>query len=190
MKKLLYLALIMLAVAGCKNKETKAVPAVSNDEINELVQSAVVYVNVDAVMAQSDITKQEGLPLRDKTEKAQNAWAQKEKNLQSDLAKLQEQYQKGLVTTREAQEKQATLEKRAQNFQANAQAEAKTLEEENVVLQNRMLDLLQRAISNINEDGRYKMIVNSSALLDADSTLDISNAVLQKVNELYKADKK
>ncbi|MBQ0079964.1 MAG: OmpH family outer membrane protein [Alistipes sp.] len=189
MKKLLCLALVLLAVVSCKNKETKEVAIASNNEVNELVSSAVVYVNVDAVMAQSEIAKQEGLPLRDKTEKAQNAWAQKEKNLQNDLAKLQEQYQKGLVTTREAQEKQAALEKRAQNFQTSAQTEAKTLEEENVVLQNRMLDLLQRAIASINEGGRYKMIVNSSALLDADSTLDITNAVLEKVNELYKSDK-
>ena len=41
----------------------------------------------------------------------------------------------------------------------------------------------------INADGRYKLIVNASALIDADSTLDITPAVLAKVNELYAADK-
>jgi outer membrane protein len=52
-----------------------------------------------------------------------------------------------------------------------------------------MNDLLARAIAEINADGRYKMIVNASALLDADEKLDITSTVLAKVNELYKADK-
>jgi Skp family chaperone for outer membrane proteins len=34
------------------------------------------------------------------------------------------------------------------------------------------------------------MIINSSAVLDYDKSYDITGAVLAKVNELYKADKK
>ena len=81
------------------------------------------------------------------------------------------------------------MQKRALSYQESAQKEAKQLEEENVVFNNRMNDLLARAIAEINADGRYKMIVNASALLDADQKLDITSAVLAKVNELYKADK-
>ena len=51
-------------------------------------------------------------------------------------------------------------------------------------------DLLHRAIENLNADGRYKLIVNANALLDADSTLDITPAVLQEVNRLYALEKK
>ena len=50
--------------------------------------------------------------------------------------------------------------------------------------------LLHRAIENLNADGRYKLIVNANALLDADSTLDITPAVLQEVNRLYALEKK
>ena len=45
-------------------------------------------------------------------------------------------------------------------------------------------------MQEINADKRYKLIVNASALIDADTTLDITAAVLAKVNELYAADKK
>lgn len=55
---------------------------------------------------------------------------------------------------------------------------------------NRAQDLLHRAVQEINADKRYKLIVNASALIDADTTLDITAAVLAKVNELYAADKK
>ena len=50
--------------------------------------------------------------------------------------------------------------------------------------------MLNRAIENLNADGRYKLIVNANALLDADSTLDITPAVLQEVNRLYALEKK
>ena len=45
-------------------------------------------------------------------------------------------------------------------------------------------------MQDINADKKYKMIVNSTALIDADTTLNIPPAVLAKVNELYAADQK
>ncbi len=45
-------------------------------------------------------------------------------------------------------------------------------------------------MQQINADRKYKLIINASALIDADTTLNITPAVLQKVNELYAADKK
>jgi outer membrane protein len=105
------------------------------------------------------------------------------------MIKLQESYQKGLITTIEAQRKEQDIQKRVAAYQENAQKQLRALEEENVVFQNRMGDLMQRAIDELNADGAYKMIVNASALLDASEDLDITATVLAKVNELYAADK-
>jgi outer membrane protein len=63
------------------------------------------------------------------------------------------------------------------------------LEEENVVFTNRTQDLVMRAIREINADKKYKLVINATALLDGDEALDISAAVLAKVNELYAKDK-
>jgi outer membrane protein len=46
-----------------------------------------------------------------------------------------------------------------------------------------------RAIKEINADKKYKLVVNATALLDADESLDISADVLAKVNELYVTEK-
>ena len=81
------------------------------------------------------------------------------------------------------------MQKRAQQFQTAAQKEGKELEEENIVFQNRMNDLIMRAVAEVNKDKRFKMIVQATALLDADESLDLSNEVLAKVNELYKSEK-
>ena len=53
-----------------------------------------------------------------------------------------------------------------------------------------MADLMNRSIQQINSDKRYKLVVNASALLDADPSLDISQEVLATLNALYDEDQK
>ena len=188
MKKIFIVAIAFLAFAACKENQnnTKA----NEQEATEVAtESNLAFVNVDYVLAESAIFKSEGIALREKTEKVQQKWAKKEQNLQNEMQQLAEKYQKGLITTRSAQEKEQELQKQAASFQTAAQNEGKELEEETLVFQNRMNDLLMRAVQEVNADKKFKMIVQASALLDADESLDISEAVLAKMNELYTAEK-
>lgn len=189
MRKIFIAALAFLAFAGCKNDEKKGTDA-TEAATEEVVSGDIAFVNVEYVLAESEIVKTEGTALREKTEKTQQKFAKRERNLQSEMQKLGEQYQKGLITTRNAQEKEQELQKRATSLQNQIQKEGKELEEENMVFQNRLNDLVMRAVQAINADKKYKMVIQATALLDADKSLDISDAVLAKVNELYKADKK
>ena len=189
MRKIFIAALAFLAFVGCKEGEKKSIEAAEQSATEAVAECGLAYVNVEYVMGESDIFKSEGIALRDKTEKTQQKWAKKEQNLQNEMAQLAEKYQKGLITTRDAQNKEADLKKRAEEFQATVQKEGKNLEEENIVLQNRINDLVMRAIQSINADKRFKMIVQASALLDADESLNISEQVLAKVNEFYKEEK-
>lgn len=191
MKNILLTACIAaLSLTACNSKGTAETAEATTATTTATGSSDIAYVQVEAVLAQSDLFLTEGAALQAKTEKAQKSWAQKEQNLQYEAAQLQEKYQKGLITTNDAQAQQQSIEKRVAAYQSSAQKEAQTLDEENFVFNNRAQDLIQRAIRAINADGRYKLIVNASALLDADTTLNITPAVLAKVNELYAADKK
>ena len=145
MKKLFFAALIALAgftACGTKNVETAATEATEQREVGG---GDIAYVQVEAVLAQSDLYNAEGIALKDKTEKAQKSWAQKEQNFQYEVAQLQEKYQKGLITTNDAQSTQENIERRIASYQAAAQKEAKALDEENFVFSNRAQDLLHRA---------------------------------------------
>ena len=192
MKKI-FLSLMVAAMAftACEQKAATE-PATEGDAAatEAVVEGDLAYVRVEYVLAESEIFKTEGVALQEKSEKAQKSWAQKEKNLQYEATQLQEKYQKGLMTTADFQQKGQALEKRAANFQTNTQKEMQSLEEENFVFTNRSQDLLMRAIKEINAEGKYKMVVNATALLDAAAALDISDAVLAKVNELYAKEKK
>ena len=184
-------AALVLTACGTKTTETSAEAAATETATAQQVGTGdIAYVQVEAVLAQCDLFLTEGKALQEKTEKAQKSWAQREQNLQAVASQLQEKYQKGLITTRDAQATQESIQKRVASYQANAQKEAQSLDEENYVFTNRAQDLLHRAVQEINADKRYKLIVNASALIDADTTLDITAAVLAKVNELYAADKK
>ena len=191
MKKTLFPALAAaLVLAACGTKTAEQTGDAAEAVAQQVVSSDIAYVQVEAVLAQCDLYKTEGVALQEKTEKAQKSWAQREKGLQAEAAQLQEKYQKGLITSRDAQSQQESIQKRAESYQANAQKEAQTLDEVNYVFTNRAQDLLQRAVQEINAGKKYKLIINATALIDADTTLNITPAVLAKVNELYAADKK
>lgn len=194
MKKTLFMALAAaVALTACESKPAEQpVEVIAEEKAQEAITNDIAYIQVEAVLAQSDLYKNEGAALQEKTQKAQKSWAQKEKNLQAEAAALQEKYQKGLITTIDAQNQQQSIEKRIAAYQSSAQKEAQALDEENFVFTNRAQDLLHRAVQAINgqTEKRYRLIINSSALIDADSTLDITPLVLEKVNELYAADKK
>lgn len=189
-EKMLFTALVAAcAMTACGTKTTETAAA-AEEATREIGSSDIAYVQVEAVLAQCDLFLNEGKALQEKTQKAQKSWAQKEQNLQSEAAQLQEKYQKGLITTNDAQAQQQSIEKRVAAYQSSAQKEAQALDEENFVFTNRAQDLLHRAVQDINAGKKYKLIINSTALIDADTTLNITPAVLAKVNELYAADQK
>ena len=192
MKKMLLPALaaaLVLTACGTKSAD-QADNTAETAETRQVMPSDIAYVQVEAVLAQCDLYQTEGVALQEKTQKAQKSWAQREKSLQAEAAQLQEKYEKGLITSRDAQAQQESIQQRVVSYQNSAQKEAQTLDEENFVFSNRAQDLLQRAVKEINADGKYKLIINASALIDADTTLNITPAVLAKVNELYAADQK
>ena len=158
MKKILYVAAAaMFLIAGCKGNG--ATQPAENAPAQAVGSSDIAFVQVEAVLAQSDLFQSEGAALQEKTKKAQEGWAKKERDLQSKAAQLQEKYQKGLITTANAQSEQEKIQRQIANYQLNA-------------------------------DKKYKLILNATSLVDADSLLDITPLVLAKVNELYAADKK
>ena len=185
------MALVALAgMTACGTKNAEPTTDATSEEQQSVGSSDIAYVVVEGVLSESDIYKNEGIPLQEKTEKTQKKWLQRRQNLEAEAAQLNEKYQKGLITTNNMQIEAKKLEDRMASLQATIQKEGQTLDEENFVFTNRAQDLMRRAIQNINADRRYKIIFDGSALLDADSTLNISPAVLQEVNRLYAEENK
>ena len=100
MKKTLFPALAAaLVLAACGTKTTGQAEVAAEAAAQQVVSSDIAYVQVEAVLAQCDLYKNEGVALQEKTEKAQKSWAQREQNLQAEAAQLQQKYEKGLITS-------------------------------------------------------------------------------------------
>ena len=175
----------------------------------------IVYVDLDYIMSSSKLYAAEGKALETKMQEfqvrateAQDGWAKKEQSLaqeynklQGEALKLQQDYEKGLVTTLKAQERQGELQKKGESIQTRMaalqttvqtegqklQTEEQALAEEQVVLMNRFQALARKAIEELNADKRYKMIINAVSVVDAEPSLNISDLVLKRVDELYEA---
>ena len=196
-KTLLAVAALLLTLTACNKKNDdnngaqseQEVAAVRSDSLGN-VASQLAYVKVDSISMVCDFFKTDGVALQSKTEKKQREWATKQQNIQNEFAQLQDKYERGLITSRDAQTQQESIQKRAATLESSLQKEAATLEEENMVFMNRLADYLRRSVQTVNADKRYALVFNASALIDADSALDISEDVLAKMNELYAQDKK
>ena len=205
----------MLVACGGNEKQEPAVEAEVQEagSVECVASGDVVFIDLDYMMATSALYAKEGKSLEDKMAAfqtkmttSQESWAKKEQGLaaeysklEKDATKLQEDYQKGLITTLNAQQKQqelqdkgAKIQSRVNNLQATMQSEAQTLQteeqalaEEQMVIMNRFKELANKAIEELNADGRYKMIINAVSVVDADPTLNISDLVLERVNKLY-----
>ncbi len=208
-------ALMVSCGGNNTENKSEAQPAeATNVESVECVASGdVVFVDLDYVMATSAFYAKEGVAFETKMQNfqqksvtTQENWAKKEQNLaneynklQAEAAKLEQDYAKGLITTLNAQQKQEEIQKKGasiqtkmNNFQTTVQtegqelqAEEQALAEEQVVIMNRFKELANKAIEELNADGRYKMIINAVSVVDADPTLNISDLVLERVNKLY-----
>ena len=152
MKKVLFAAVALVFAVSCNNAQKTTATDANAEVKTEVGSSDLAFVRTDAVFAESEIFKTEGVALQAKNEKTQKNLAEKEQKLQNEMVQLQEKYQKGLITTIEAQRKEQDIQKRVASYQESAQKQLRALEEENVVFQNRMADLMQRAINEINAE--------------------------------------
>lgn len=190
MKKILFTMMVAVAaLVACAPKAGTAQQEASAQDSIVVAPCDLAYVQVEMVLAQSDLFQSEGKALEERTRTTQERWARRQQNIQNKLNELQDKYNRGLITSRDAQAQQEDLQRQAVSLEQTMQSEGRSLEEENFVFTNRAQDLLRRAVSEVNSDGRYRMIVNASALIDADTTLDISTHVLEVVNRLYAAEK-
>ena len=186
-------AVVVFGVLTLTGKKTANVEAAEGETVvAEAGKGAIVYIDLDRILMDYDMAND----LRSVVEtKAQNIQAEVNR-VQGEAAKLQEKYQKGLITTADFQQQGQALETRMQkaqtnyeNLQANYQKDAAAMQEELNVLNHRIANYISQAVEELNADGRYKMIIDATMLVHASPELDMTPAVLAKVNELYAAEK-
>lgn len=183
-------------LAACNQSAPASGTASAGTEISAPQASGTVkiaYVNIDTVLTRYDLAVELRTSLEAKYKKAENELNSKMNRLQKDVLDYQEKIQKGLVTRSQAAEMEERLNMQQQTLIENRDKLMGELSEEEAVMNNRIYYGVTEFLTSYNADGKYSMILSTTAagpVLNADPSLDITAEVVNGLNRRYAEEKK
>ena len=148
----------------------------------------IVYIQLDSLVINYDMYNDLMSAFQSKAQSAQEDLEKKGRKLESDGKAFENQINKGLLTRSSAEQQQANLLQRQEELQNEAAQKQAELQEEEYVLNNRVMDAIQTYIKEYNRTHNYSMILTSSAssvVIDADPSLDITKEIIEGLNAEY-----
>lgn len=150
---------------------------------------SIVYVQIDTLFNKYDMSNDLKTELEAKASGIQKDLEKKGRSFENDVKSFQDQIQKGLLTRSQAENMQNELQTRQntlQNFQLEKQQE---MAEEESVMVNKVMEAIRAFIGKYNQEHGYAIILTTSAasqtILQGDDALDITNEVLEGLNNEY-----
>lgn len=191
-KTLLILVVIAIAMSACtKNEEQKAQKKKKAEikiETSEMIPVAVV--NIDTVLAKYQKAVDGNENLMKKQEDARLVLNQKATALNNDMIDFQNKMDNNAFLNRQrAESEYAKLTKRQQALQELEQTKTQELLEEQQKVSEEVRKDINDAINELNEDGRYHLVLTTSSLNDnvlyAAPQYDITDQVVEMLNGKY-----
>ena len=171
-----------------KNKKSK-----DPVEKPESTSSGIAYVNVDSIIFKFDMFYDRRDELMDKQQKAEAELNSKAGQYEKSARDYQEKVNKGLVTRATAAEmEQALLQQQQElvNLRDNLQA---NLIEEEQVMNRQILEYITSFLEENKSEYNYQYILGKSfggQVLYGDTSLDITQKVLDAINKKYQEENK
>ncbi len=181
-------------VAACGKK--------SNDEnntndnaISQGQQFSFAVVNVDTLMSQYEFAKISNEKLIKKQEDSRLKINLQVRQLQNEMIDFQKKIENNAFLTRErAESEQRRLQKKQSDLEALDRELTQSLMQEQQTLSQQFRDSINAVIAVLNKDGKYELIISTSAINDnvlyAKPQYDITQQVLDALNARYAKKKK
>lgn len=189
MKKTTLLLSLAFLLQGCNGGGNATQSQQADKEyIRREVSSQIAYIQIDSLLSRYDMFIELSEVLEAKAAKAESEITSKGRSLERSLADAQEKVEKGLVTRAQAAELQEKLQRQERSFYQFRDRVQEELMEENQVMMNNIYNNLTTFLNEFNEDYRYGMILTSTGgapVLHADPELDITDIVVEALNEAY-----
>ncbi|MBR6971328.1 MAG: OmpH family outer membrane protein [Bacteroidales bacterium] len=185
-KTILCIALAAAFAVSCNQKTNNT--TVSEGQTSAPQAGSIVYIQLDSIVAKFDMFNDLKSELEEKVQKIQNDLQAKGRAFERDIKDFQNKIQKGLMTQSEAEEKNRVLGNRQADLQnLSAQKEAE-IQEENTVMMNKVMDAIETFVKKYNEEKKYALIL--TGVFQGDPNLDITNDIIEGLNEEYIKNKK
>ena len=199
MKKLLLFGVFAVMMASCnqpaKQADTTTVKSItSNVKVEEGSRLPIAVINVDTLLQSYDLNLEESDRLMRKGEDMRLDLNQRANSLQNEMIDFQKKLENQAFLSRErAEAEQRRLVKKEQDLNTLAQEKEQELMLEQQQLSIRLLDSVNSAIRTLNADGKYHLVITTSALnnnvLFAAPEYDITAEAIELLNERYNSKK-
>jgi outer membrane protein len=151
----------------------------------------IAFIQIDSLVNKYDMFHDLKSELESKAQAIQDDFNKKQMALQRDFSDFNEKYQKGLITRSQVELQQTQLAKRQDELKQFANDKQMEMAEEEQVLIRKVMYALDQYLEKYNADKKFSLILNTSAgtntILKGDSTLNITNEIVNALNEEYVA---
>ena len=159
----------------------------------QIRSSKIVYVNLDVLNDKYDYIKDVNKSAKADQQNLENEYQTKAKKLQEDYATFQQKAQQGLLSENQASAEQESLLKRKDDLD-QIELKSQSLMEKIQARTDEMNKEMKDYIKEYNKNSNYTYVFAYSAgplspLLFANDSMDITNDILDGLNEQYKAKK-
>ncbi|HOG36224.1 MAG TPA: OmpH family outer membrane protein [Paludibacteraceae bacterium] len=194
MKKITFLLLTAVIFAAC-GKKSNDESNTNDNAISQSQQFSFAVVNVDTLMSQYEFAKISNEKLIKKQEDSRLKINLQVRQLQNEMIDFQKKIENNAFLTRErAESEQRRLQKKQSDLEALDRELTQSLMQEQQTLSQQFRDSINAVIAVLNKDGKYELIISTSAINDnvlyAKPQYDITQQVLDALNARYAKKKK
>lgn len=189
------IVVLVLAVAGLyilhfTSGQKQSTGAVLTDSLST---QGVAYVNIDSLIFKFNMFQDRSDDLQEKQRSAEAELNSKGTQYERGIKDYQDKVTKGLVTRATAAEMENSLTQQQQELISLRDKLQSDLMEEEAVMNRQILDYITRYLDENKNQYNFQLVFGKSfgsVVLYADPGLDITDMVLQGLNEKYQAEKK
>lgn len=192
MKKIYLIAasFLGLVMISCDNAPATTPSTISTtQQVGATSYSGIVYMNSDSLISGYKMYKDLSTDFRIKSEKIEKELQGRASKFETSYRTLESDMQKGLITRTEAQAKGEELKKEQQVILQYRDQKLAELQEEEMVMMNKISVAIQSYVEKYNEAKKYQMIINTSSstnvVITGDKNLDVTKELLDGLNSEY-----
>jgi outer membrane protein len=155
----------------------------------------IVYIDIDSIMSQYNMSKDITTELQGKLQVSENQLASKEKSLRKEAEDFQYKIDRGLMTRTEAEQVQQGLAMKEQEFYQLQNKLQMQFAEEQQVAQRKVLNAIMDYLKTFEASSEhpYQFVLGNSfggSILYANQGLNITQQVIEGINKEYEKTKK
>lgn len=189
---ILSIAAVSIVTASCNQKP--ADKAQDNDQAAAGVTAAagsIVYFNLDKILQDYDMANELRSVAETKINSIQQEVNRRGNSLQKKVKEFQDKVEKGLYTRSTAEVQGQKIQNEQNSFQKYAAEKEQEIAEEQQVMINQIADAIKTFLDDFRVEKGYTMILSTQGnilpapVAAADSTLDITDDILEGLNQAY-----